>query len=310
MKRSDAHRPSVIEPEDYEYVAEEFMDVKSLGDALCLKAQHEIIAAHQAKTGGKYSQHEHGGNCMVCGSVNAIYTSLFYHQKTSSYVRMGHDCADKCECGGEFARKQFRRQVEDAREFYAGKAKAKSLLSDYGLSACWDIYSAENRDGFQWEEVTITDIISKFIRYGSISEKQQDFLRKLLAKIPARAEIAAQREAEKVNAADCPSGRILITGIVLGTKNVESMFGTSMKMLVQDETGFKVFGSRIESVGKGDAVKFTATIEPSTDDKKFGFFKRPVIFQTAEEKAAEKAERKRIAALYESNSSEEVSRAL
>lgn len=130
MNRTDIHRPSAIEPNDYEYVAEEGMRIDNLGDALCLKVQRDIIAAHMARTGGRYSGHEHGGNCMVCGSVNAQYTSLFFHAKSNTYVRMGHDCADKCDCGGEFARKQFRRQVENAREYIAGKAKAQRWVGE------------------------------------------------------------------------------------------------------------------------------------------------------------------------------------
>ena len=49
-------------------------------------------------------------------------------------------------------------------------------------------------------------------------------------------------------------------------------------MLVKDDSGFKVFGtvpSSISRVSKGDVVEFTATLEPSKDDPKFGFYKRP-----------------------------------
>lgn len=221
MKRTDIHRPSAINPDDYQYVAEEFMAVNSLGDALCLKAQRDIIAAHRARTGGNYSGHEHGGNCMVCGSVNALYTSLFYHEATNSYVRMGHDCADKCACGGEFARKQFRRQVEDARERRAGKQKAIAILENAGHGQAWWFYEHVNElpaGRLPYEEATIIDIVAKLVKYGNVSEKALGFIGRLLKKIEARPVLEAKKAEEHAKAADCPTGRVVIEGQLLTTR--------------------------------------------------------------------------------------------
>ena len=68
-----------------------------------------------------------------------------------------------------------------------------------------------------------------------------------------------------------------VTGTVLSTKWVENKYGSTLKMLVEDRRGFKVFGSvpsALENV-RGRSVSFTAALEPSRDDEKFGFFKRP-----------------------------------
>ena len=56
-------------------------------------------------------------------------------------------------------------------------------------------------------------------------------------------------------------------------------------MLVRDDRGFKLWGTVPASLGyselgehsltKGDRISFTATLEQSNDDPKFGFFKRP-----------------------------------
>ena len=98
-ERSDVHRPSALNPEDYEFVGQEVSKFEGIESCEFILREREAIRAHMAKTGGNYSGHEHGGNCMVCGSPNAIYTVLFYHQKTNTYVRMGQDCAMKCEMG-------------------------------------------------------------------------------------------------------------------------------------------------------------------------------------------------------------------
>jgi hypothetical protein len=169
----------------------------------------------------------------------------------------------------------------------------------------------------------LKDIIGKLVRYGSISEKQESFLHKLVDKVDnhatRQAEYDAKREAERQAADPCPTGRVEITGEVISTKVQESQYGDQLKMLVKDDRGFKVWGSipsslqlvdmpfkqviesefveqvrkngheitweddgtwtttRIVQRGleKGDRVTFTATVTPSNDDDKFGFYKRP-----------------------------------
>lgn len=142
-----------------------------------------------------------------------------------------------------------------------------------------------------------------------------------------------------------PEGRVEIEGEVISTRVETGAYGTKVKMLVEDDRGFRVWGnaphdlecfqvprkelvgasevrcmnrvkirgkeeftvsrispdergfwlhaadgsttfvnesSKIEAIWweqrgleKGDRVKFRATVKPSGDDPKFGFFKRP-----------------------------------
>lgn len=285
--RTDEHKPSAIIPEDYEFVANEFLKVESLGDALVIKAEREKIQAHMARTKGTYSQHEHGGNCMVCGSVNAVYTLLFYYAKTNTYVRMGSECAGKVYVDSDFGHSSFRSRVEDARQALAGKRKAQALLSDAGLSEAWKHYAGEIAypDGpLPYEERTIIDIVSKFVRYGSISEKAQGYLRKLVESLPDRdkrnAERIAQREAERLTAEDCPKGRVKIEGVILKTDTRESIYGITEKMLVKSDKGFRVWSTipaAMPTPERGSRVVFVATLEPSQDDPQLGFAKRPTV---------------------------------
>jgi len=310
--REDIHKPSAIIPDDYEYVAESFMKVEDLGDALCLKEQREIIAAHRERTGGSYAQVETSGNCQVCGSVNAIYTSLFYHTKSNTYVRMGHDCADKCHCGGEAQRNAFRRSVENVREAQAGKRKAAALLVDAGLATAWVLYSADymaiptlitrkDEEGevistsLPYEETTIRDIVGKLVKYGSISAATWALLTKLTQRLPERdkrnAEYAAKRAEEKAAAKPAPTGRIKIEATVLKVEDRETGFGMRTVMTIKSDEGWVAWGSvpTGATVVKDGRIVFVATLTPSDNDAKFAFWKRPVLYATKEEKAATKA---------------------
>lgn len=280
IMRTDEHRPSVINPADYEFVACEYVKIEDFGSAEFLKEERARIRAHMTRTGGNYSGHEHGGNCMVCGSVNAVYTMLFYHAKSNSYVRTGSDCAAKIEMSGIEEFNRFRAAVKNAIEAKAGKKKAEAILNEAGLSEAWKIYESDNRS--QYEERTIGDIVSKLVTYGSISERAENFVRDLLAKIPTR---EARKEAERqahADAAECPEGRIVIVGEVLATKVQDSDFGSVVKMLVRAETGFKVWGTCPAGIVRGMKISFKATVTRSNDDAKFGFFKRPSSAQVLE----------------------------
>jgi hypothetical protein len=315
--RQDIHKPSAIIPDDYEYVAESFMKVEGLGDALCLKEQREIIAAHRERTGGSYAQVETSGNCQVCGSVNALYTSLFYHALSNTYVRMGHDCADKCHCGGEAQRNAFRRSVENVREAQAGKRKAQALLVDAGLATAWALYSADymaiptlitRKDEagevisttLPYEETTIRDIVGKLVKYGSISEATWSLIRKLVERLPERdkrnAEYAAKRAEEKAAAKPAPTGRIKIEGTVLKVEERESGFGMRTVMTVKTDEGWLCWSTvpTGATVAKDSRIVFIATVTPSANDPKFAWAKRPLLYITKEEKAAIKASQQEV----------------
>jgi hypothetical protein len=195
-------------------------------------------------------------------------------------VRVGADCAEKLDLGGLAAFHRFKRDFDGQREAVAGKRKAQRILGEAGLGKAYEIYDAESRAGFVWEEITITDIVGKLIQYGSISDKQQAFLGRLLEKIDGRAVKAAARAAENAAAADCPTGRLLVKGTVVSLKEQDGDWGLTLKMLVRADEGFKVWATCPEyGTQRGDRVSFNITLTPSKDDPKFGFGSRPAKFE-------------------------------
>ncbi|MET4240333.1 hypothetical protein [Bradyrhizobium sp. RT10b] len=280
MTRTDIHRPSAIIPEDYLFVAFEYLRIDGLGDAAFLMAERQRLRAHMERTGGTYASHTHGGNCHVCGSANAVYTAMFYHAKTNAYVRTGLDCAEKLECAGVEA---FRRNVATALEQKAGKRKAAATLAAGGLSKAWAVYEAEPAESDRREESIIRDIVGKLVKYGSLSPAQFGLLGKLADAITRRSEIDAQRAAENAAAAPVPvcEKRMTVEGTVLSIRTPDYQRGDCgpVRMLVQHPTGWKVWGSVPSAVlpdlSKGSRIRFDAAVKVSDKDSKFGFFSRP-----------------------------------
>jgi hypothetical protein len=281
MTRTDTHRPSAIIPEDYQFVGFQYLRVDDLGSALFLADERRRIQAHMTQTGGDYSRHEHGGNCAICGSVNAIYKALFWHKPSNDYISTGLDCAEKLECSGVEA---FRRNVASARDQVAGKRKAEAVLSDEGLSAAWTLYVEGQKSASELprEETTLCDIVNRLIKYGSVSPAQISFLHRLVDQIANRAIIAAKRQAETDKAAPVPvtDKRLTIKGKVLSIRVPDydrGDFGPT-KMLVQHADGWKVWGSlpsNLTDLQRGAVVEFDAKVKVSDRDTKFGFFSRP-----------------------------------
>jgi len=87
----------------------------------------------------------------------------------------------------------------------------------------------------------------------------------------------AERDAAHAEGEDVPEGRLVITGTLLAMKWQESQYGRTLKMLVQDDRGFRVWGTVPSSLdaNRNDRIQFTAAVTQSDRDSKFGFFKRP-----------------------------------
>ncbi len=291
--RIDIHRPSQVIPSDYEFVAVEVMKIECLGDCYALKAHREEIRQHMAKTGGKRSTHAHGGNCHVCGA-HCVYTCLFYHAKTNTYIRTGFDCSEKLEYNNEKMFRAIKKDVKSALEARAGKQRAKALLTEAGLGRAWELVRETSdddlikmgavrllRDGETTypsnDFMTLTNIVSKLQKYGSLSDKQINYVSVLISKIEDRNQRLAKYAEEKKNADDAPSGRCEVVCEILKLTWDEDF--EINKVFAKAESGFTVYGTLPSclnnKVTRGDRIKFRATFTPADNDPKHAFFKRP-----------------------------------
>lgn len=72
--------------------------------------------------------------------------------------------------------------------------------------------------------------------------------------------------------------KVQITGTVVSVDLKETDWGYREVMTVKDDRGFKVWGTRpakISDCHAGDKVSFIASVERSSEDESFGFYKRP-----------------------------------
>jgi len=172
---------------------------------------------------------------------------------------------------------------------FQNKSRGEAALRAAGLDGALDLYRNPATNG-EYEERTIRDIVSKTLNFGRISDAQAAFVHKLFQQIEDRPARAAERQAEHDSAADCPSGHIKVEGTVVSVKiKTSDRYGDSLKMTVKHDDGWLVWGSVPACLGgvadfqekdgrcvkRGDRIRFSANVEPSDGDPKFGFFKRP-----------------------------------
>jgi hypothetical protein len=142
-------------------------------------------------------------------------------------------------------------------------------------------------DKYSWNFYTCEDIVGKLDKYGFVSEKQisfaVDLFNKLQSGIARDAELIQERQQLISSGVTAPSGKQTITGAILGFKEVENEWGHSTKVIIQLDSGAKVYGTLPSKGGNaqaGDKVSFCATFTVSDKDTLFGFFSRPSKWQT------------------------------
>lgn len=297
MARIDIHRPSAIIPSDYVFVCAFSYSEAALEPGV-LDVERRMLEQHMARTGGAFSTHEHGGSCHVCGAWMVDY-AIFYHAPTNTYIKTGFDCAQKMEFHDTNLFKKVRDRRIAAEQSRAGKLKAKGLIEEKGM----DLATAESvfiADTFgpiandalldkyaelKWFENTMyaaCDIIRALVKWGSISDKQWDYLGKCLTRIEgAQAALdtrVADEAAKNANSKPAPEGKHVVQGKIISTKIQDGLYGQEYKMVVEHADGWRVWVTVPAALGiveKGWTVEFTVTLKPAADDKFFCYGSRP-----------------------------------
>lgn len=225
-----------------------------------------IVCGRCGGAGGSIAWRPDGGICYECRG--ARFTG---YRDVSLYTAEQLEAlnARKAKADEKRAAKKAAEAAEAAARLDAQRAETiASLPEDLQAAYRW---------GLTEQPGAAQDIAQRLHDTLYLSEKQSAYLVKLHA-------MAQEQQVREAIAAPCPVGRVEIVGTVVSTKWQENGYGGALKMLLLADAGFKLWGSVPSSllypaaetpVEKGTVVRFTATVEPSRDDKTFGFFSRP-----------------------------------
>lgn len=250
--------------------------------------------------------------CKRCGGTGHYsfngFDSICYECNNDSSARLGVFVGDE-KAAAKDAHRRFKARAagqakkEAARMVFIHKMEAKQAAVKAADAGVFAAVEASDND----------DKCSSFMRsmhenlFFAI-EANRPFTENMIAAVRKSIDAKAEKDA---NAVPVPvtDKRMAITGIIVSAKYVENDFGGAYKILVEDDLGFRVYGSLASSlqevfynefydqdgnnriddgkavwleIVKGRRVTFMAKVEASRDDKAFGFFTRPTKAELAE----------------------------
>lgn len=280
MARTDTHSPKKINPANYRYVTA-FYSGSSAAYETAYRNENEAwtkaLDAHPMFAGNFTAKR----TCDHCGAIFS-HGVCYLHVPSQRLVHVGHVCAENTMLPNvdEAARARIRA------ERIAKAVKTQIDNEEYRLGVLAN--NPELVPALELDHYIVQDIRRRFDGpKPSISDKQIALVLKIAREEAAR--VVQQAEEMLQPKVPVPVGKgIEIEGTIVSTKWVDNDYGGSVKMLVKDDRGFKVYGTmpkaldatfneRNEHVaaGRGDRIKFSATVEASRDDVAFGFFKYP-----------------------------------
>ena len=228
-------------------------------------------------------------SCDACGTrITYIYQCK--DQNDRLFV-LGCECIKKLDCAylttqAELALKDLKRQEKEIKKIervakknqeLAEKRRQEELTREQRKKDNLAEIRAKNPDLVELIDFSLSDKAPPFAQSvmetialkGNITENQLSALQKthkkyLLSLTPK---------------ALCPAGEEKIEGEIVSIKSQQYGWQSTLKMVIQDKRGFRVYGTVPQSIqGEsliGMQVSLTAFIEPSEKDTSFGFYYRP-----------------------------------
>lgn len=220
--------------------------------------------------------------CNHCGNGRIRYVTIVEHADGERMI-FGADCTAHLDFAGADAFKLARLQKRAAanRETMRQYQLRQKFEQDHPeVAGLVERYRAGSQDanGMHYRNGFAGDVVMKFQRYGTLSDRQIEALR---ASLDRDAEMHAKREADRTRErGPAPSGRCDMVCTVLSVQKRDTDFGIQHKLLVEFENGARGWvtaPSRFldEQLGRDSRVTLRANWTPSKDDPSFAFGNRP-----------------------------------
>ena len=218
----------------------------------------------QEYMGGQFLPHDKMKEGLIPDTSRSVEKSIFTYVPVDKFYEV--------EAALREVQDRVPMETEHGRPIYIKIDKGQTFEDRNGTLVCYAYLSRAPKDVVNHVEQALLGEIRD-------AERKAEDLRKLADE---------ERQRQYDAAPDIEEGRQSFVGEVLSTKWQDSDFGPVYKMLVQDDRGFKLWGTCPAAIdpSRGDRVAFVATATPSKDDPKFGFFKRPSKAMMIDEEAA------------------------
>jgi hypothetical protein len=275
MKRNDPYSPKNMNPKDFTILAfgyKEMYECPITGYMESMLVFEEMsprwteMGCPQEPTWDKHKD----GTCDHCGHY-VKYFSVLINDKTQEIIQVGCKCLERfMDLSWKFDTKALKTRAEN-------NLREITWLANHPKEAM--AYQYCKMAPQVWE--VAKDIARKVRQYGDLSEKQLQVIVNAYEKY--KESLIPKPD---VITTPCPQGKMVIEGTILSVKSVDGYFGaTTLKMLVEDDRGFKVYGTTPDVILgqegglRGRKVRFNASVEPSEKDNCFGYYKRPTKAQ-------------------------------
>ena len=254
--------------------------------------------------------------CKRCGGTGHYlfngFDDICYSCNNDSSARLGVFVGD--EAG---AKRDAHRRFK-AREAGQAKKEAKRMVFIHQMEAKQDAVLAADPAVFaavkavEFDDKASSFMTSMYENLFFAINSARPFTANMIAAVRKAVDAKAEKDASAVPV-PVTDARIVLTGVIVSTKIVDTEFGTAYKILFQDDRGFRVYGSLASNLQdifrdefaanlpegvdeysfgsgvwftgstneqeftgvKGKRITFSAKIQVSIDDKAFGFFSRP-----------------------------------
>lgn len=279
--RTDCHSPANFDPALYEYVGA-FDSWRDYPAAAAVADEENRLIGLLSSEGFAGGNWETKNQCDHCGA-RIRYVAVFVHQN-GEHIATGETCA--VEAFGHIDRLSYeidrlRKAAAAAREALAAREAAAAFLAGLEdgpakVALSGDLSGFVGLDDYAVS--TITDIRTKLFTWGNLSERQVEFVGRLIAQGVERAAREVERETETLVPA--PLGRVELQGTVVSRKWKDSDYGGGYKITVKVTTPEGgtwlawLSEPRAITTERGDVVRLVATLSPS-DNAHFAFGKRP-----------------------------------